>query len=104
MASGWDNPNWRPPNWDAPNWRPPVHVAPPEFVAVRAAFLDRFGRFVKREEDLYEVRLWADGADAGDYVTLTAAQYRAKTAAEKTAINNLGSGAGYVDTEHKSNA
>lgn len=104
MASGWDNPNFRPPNWDAPNWRPPIHVAPAEFVAFRSAFLDRFGRFAKREEDVYAVRLWAEGADPADYQTLTAVEFNALSAARKLEIKNLESAAGYIDTSTKSNA
>lgn len=96
--------NWNPPNWDPGNWFPPVNEAPAVFVAVRAAFLDRFGRFAKREEDVAEVRLWAEDAEPGDYVSMTVAVFNAKTASEREAIRNLGSGAGYVVTEGKSNA
>lgn len=101
---GWNATNWQPPNWQPPNWEAPIHTAPPVFVAVRAAFLDRFGRFVKREEDLYEIRLWADGASAGSYEVMSAAEYRALSTTDKVEIRNLGSGAGLVDTSHKSNA
>lgn len=101
---GWNATNWQPPNWPPSNWEAPIHTAPPVFVAVRAAFLDRFGRFVKRDEDLYIIRLWAAGADASDFEIMTAAEFRALSRADQDDIRNLGSGAGLVDTEHKSNA
>jgi hypothetical protein len=103
MATAWHG-NFKPPNWDAPNWRPPTHTEPVVTVPVRAAFLDEFGRFAKREEDVTEVRLWAAGALPHQYTSLTIAEFDALTKAERDDIRNLGSGAGLVVTEGKSNA
>lgn len=104
MATGWNATNWQPTNWPPPNWEAPIHTAPPVFVAVRAAFLDRFGRFAKRDEDVYEIRLWAEGATANTYETMTLEEFRRLSTADRDELRNLGSGAGLVDTSHKSNA
>ena len=100
----------RPLNWGAPNWRPanwemPTHSAPPVVVYTRSAFLDRFGRFAKRDEDVAEIRMWPEDAVLGDaYLSLTIAQFKALPVAERTAIKEMGSAAGLIVTEGISNA
>lgn len=97
-------PNWEPDAWQPPNWQMPVHTAPPAFVPTRAAFLDRFGRFAKSDEEVAEIRLWAEGAAANDFQSMTVTEFYALTLDERYEIRNLGSGAGLVVTEGISNA
>lgn len=70
-----------------------------------SAFLDRFERFAKLEDDVAIVRLWFnEESPARQPVDLTRATFDALTLEQRTTIRNTGSGAGLVDTAHKSNA
>lgn len=67
------------------------------------AFLDRLGRFAKRDEDVAEVRIFHNG-DADILYTLTRAEFNALTPSQRLEINNAGSAAGLIVTEGISNA
>lgn len=69
---------------------------------LRAAFLDRHGRFAKVEDDVAIVRLFY-GEDC-EPVDITLEDFNVLSEADKTTIEQAGSGAGCVDTAHKSNA
>lgn len=66
----------------------------------RVAFLDEHERFAKSDEAVATVRLFFDDRT----VDLTAAEYATLSTAAKETIKASGSGAGLVDTAHKSNA
>lgn len=101
----WDPTNWQPGNWQPPNWQPPATVPlPVDTVYTISAFLDRFGRFAKREEDIAYVRLWPEDAIANAYLEYTVSEFNALSSARRLEIQNLDSAAGLVPTDGISNA
>lgn len=66
----------------------------------RSVFLDEYERFAKSEDSVAIVRLFFPGR----HVDLTVIEYRSLSPAAKATIKNAGSGAGFIDTAHKSNA
>lgn len=68
------------------------------------AFLDKYGRFAKSDEDVYTIRLFYPATYCNGTYELTALQFKALSAADKLAIRESGSAAGLIDTEGKSNA
>lgn len=102
---GWNPENWQPSNVQPPNWQPPVSVPlAVDTIYTRSAFLDRFGRYAKTEETIAFVRLWPEVATADQYLEYTLAQFNRLTPARQQEIKDMGSAAGLVDTEGKSNA
>jgi len=80
-------------------------MAAPDLTGLTAvAFLDRFERFAKREEDVAEVRLYYGGNSPVTYTPLTVAEFDALPFSTRETIRNAGSAAGLIDTLHKSNA
>lgn len=70
--------------------------------ATRVAFLDRHGRFAKGDDGVELIRFFDDQCNALE--DMAPEDYSALTYDEQTAINELGSAAGCIDTAHKSNA
>lgn len=70
--------------------------------ATRVAFLDRYGRFAKSDDEVTTVRFYA--ADCTELGDIDTDEYDALTQEERDSVDELGSAAGCVNTAGKSNA
>lgn len=69
-----------------------------------AAFLDKYGRFAKVDQDVVSVRLFYPSIYCAPTFDLTRVQYLALDAITRDTIKNAGSAAGLIDTDGISNA
>ena len=77
-----------------------AQIVTPGAMLIAAAFLDEHGRFAKRFEDIHTIRLFYEGKSED----MTYEEFLSLSEEEQEEIRFSGSGAGYIDTLHKSNA